>query len=171
MSLSMAESSHRRLVRSSIVERGQLISTKTRMIGSFRSYQVAPEGEEISSNRAISSIRPSDGVSDDLTMVDRIYYHLENKMARSGWQKFYMLLYVVIIFWGLFTVLWKYTSAGDDAFQEEISGSGGKRRGRLLASRPGSGESYEGCEAASRVEGDPEQWREARGCRRSPGNV
>ena len=65
----------------------------------------------------------TDGKSYDLSLVDKISYGLENKMARSEWQKFYILLYIVIIIWGVFTVLWKYTSGGDDEIRGETAGS------------------------------------------------
>ena len=60
----------------------------------------------------------SDG-SYDLSTMDKISYHLENKMARGAWQKFYILLYIVIVIWIVFTCLWKVTSAGDAALRGE----------------------------------------------------
>ena len=61
----------------------------------------------------------SDGGTYDLSTMDKISYHLENKMARGAWQKFYILLYIVIVIWVVFTVLWKVTSAGDAALRGE----------------------------------------------------
>ena len=101
---------------------GMLRKSPTAKDSSTSSTQIAPIHDDVNINDLGKEFDfLSDGGSYDLSLMDKLLYHTENRMSRSEWQKFYILLYVVIVIWLLFTVMWKYTSYGDGALRERAA--------------------------------------------------
>ena len=53
-----------------------------------------------------------DGLLDDLSLGDRFYYFIENKMSGNPRMKFYLLGVFILPLFSFLTVLWKFASGG-----------------------------------------------------------
>ena len=78
---------------------------------------------------ASANFIPDDGAS-EISMMDKVLYRIENKMAASGLTKYKLLIAAAFVMWVVFTVLWKVAS--EFSFGEPAEG-----RARLLAKQPG----------------------------------